>query len=290
VKCGLLIPFVFVILLALSACIAPPVQAPEMMEETPAATIMPTTTETIVWFPPTPTRTPVPTTEMLPTPDLRPNRGPELLVDDFSDAGNWQVGQSPDGSIAYGRSELTLAVRQPRVALTSLRNGPQLDDFYLEITTRASLCRGADMYGLLLRAASEDDYYRFLINCNGDMRVERIMDGRSLPVQDWIPSGIIPAGSPVELRVGVMASGREIRFFINDLHQFDISDPVIPSGTVGVYARSAGESALTVSFSNLVVTALTGEAESTALEGDAIPTEAACPLDIYTGRPRCEDK
>jgi hypothetical protein len=191
-----------------------------------------------------------------PTPDPRPARGPELLVDDFTDSGHWQVVQSAAGSVAYGRSELTLAVRQSKASVSSLRDGPELGDFYLEITTKASLCRGDDTYGLLLRAASANDYYRFLINCNGELRVERILDGRSLPLQDWTQSGIVPAGSPVVLRIGVVASGRQMSFFINDLHQLDIDDRTHSSGRVGVYARSSGDSALSVSFSDLVVTGL----------------------------------
>jgi hypothetical protein len=289
VRYGVLTWVIFAALLAVAAC-APPISVDlEVTPETPTAAATPSPTETIVWFPPTPTRTLPPTVEVLPTPDLRPIRGPELLVDDFSDAGHWQVSQTADGSIAYGRSELTLAVREPRVALISFRNGPQLDDFFLEITTRANLCRGADAYGLLLRAASADDYYRFLINCNGELRLERIMDGRSLPVQDWVPSGMIPAGSPVELHIAVLASGRQLSFFINDIHQFDISDPVLPSGTVGLYARSAGDTALTVSFSDLLVTALTPEMGGAAVQVSPTAEEAGCPLNIYTGRPRCED-
>jgi hypothetical protein len=276
-------------LLVLTACVPPALPAQEVFLETPTSTPMPPPTETVVWFPPTPTRTPVPALTVQPTPDLRPERGPELLVDDFSDAGYWQVGQSDIGSVAYGRSELTLAVRQPRAALTSLRDGPELGDFYLEITTTANLCRGADMYGLLLRAVSPDDYYRFLINCNGELRLERIMDGRSLPLVDWTQSGIVPVGSPVVLRVGVIAPGRELSFFINDLHQFDISDPVLSSGSVGVYVRSTGDSALTVSFSDLVVTALVPEVQGAAVE-TSTPADDGCPLDIYTGRPRCEDQ
>lgn len=279
---------VVLLLAVLTACTA----APVLEEPTPTLEplVQPTPTATIVWFPPTPTRTLAPTLEMTPTPDPQPARGVELLVDNFTDEGHWQVGQSTSGSVAYGRSELTLAVREPKAALTSLRDGPDLGDFYLDVTVNVNLCRGPDMYGLLLRAASPDDYYRFLINCNGELRLERIMDGRSLPVQDWISSGVIPSGSPVVLRIGVLASGRDISFFINDIHQFDISDPVIPSGTIGVYARSMGDSALTVSFSDLLVTALLPAAENLAIEGTPEIPEGACPQDVYTGRPRCEDK
>jgi hypothetical protein len=279
---------VVVLLAGLTACTpAPVLEEPTL---TPEPLIQPTPTETIVWFPPTPTRTLAPTLEVTPTPEFQPVRGAELLVDNFTDEGRWQVGQSTNGSIAYGRSELTLAVRQPKAALTSLRDGPDLSDFYLEVTVNVNLCRGPDMYGLLLRAASPDDYYRLLINCNGDLRLERIMDGRSLPVQDWIQSGVIPSGSPVVLRIGVRAAGREISFFINDIHQFDISDPVIPRGSIGVYARSMGDSALTISFSDLLVTALLPAGENLAVEGTPEAPEGACPLDFYTGRPHCEEK
>ncbi|MEN4099067.1 MAG: hypothetical protein ROW52_04035, partial [Anaerolineaceae bacterium] len=44
-----------------------------------------------------------------------------------------------------------------------------------------------------------------------------------------------------------------------DIEQFTISDPVHSSGTLGLFARSTGDTALTVSFSDLVVTALLPE-------------------------------
>jgi hypothetical protein len=44
-----------------------------------------------------------------------------------------------------------------------------------------------------------------------------------------------------------------MRFFINDQYQFSVSDPLFPSGAIGVFVRSAGETAVTVSFSDLDV-------------------------------------
>jgi hypothetical protein len=44
-----------------------------------------------------------------------------------------------------------------------------------------------------------------------------------------------------------------MHFFVNDEFQFSVSDRIHPSGFLGVFARSTGENAVTVSFSDLVV-------------------------------------
>ena len=49
-----------------------------------------------------------------------------------------------------------------------------------------------------------------------------------------------------------------MRFFVNDAYQFSINDPMLPSGSLGVFARSAGDLAVTVNFSELVVTEIEG--------------------------------
>jgi len=51
----------------------------------------------------------------------------------------------------------------------------------------------------------------------------------------------------------VWIAGDEIRVFIDDYFQFSARDPVLTGGSLGLFARAAGDSALTVSFSDLVV-------------------------------------
>ena len=74
--------------------------------------------------------------------------------------------------------------------------------------------------------------------------------------QPWLASASVPQGAPSTSKLGVWAVGREMRFFINDEFQFAVSDPYHPSGLIGVFARSAGENAVTVSFSDLKVYAV----------------------------------
>lgn len=235
-----------------SACL-PEVPTPTPIPPTETATITPTTTATIIWFPATATYTAMPTQEASATPDLRPVLGSSLFKDPFIDQTLWQTFRSSTGSVAYGKGELTAAVAQPSGTLISLRKGPMLDNFYLEMDAQPSLCRAGDSYGLLLRANSPQDFYRLMLNCNGQIRLERYKNSRTAPLQDWMTSGQILPGGMMRIHLGVWATGPELRVFANNVFQFSVKDTAFESGTIGVFARSVGDTPVTVSFSNLMV-------------------------------------
>ncbi len=246
---------VFVFCLAALAGCLPVAPSPTPLPPTPTFTPAPTgtATATIVWFPPTKTFTPAPTRYISPTADLRPVLGATLLEDTFADGKSWSTSRTGIGSIAYGKSELTLAVSAARGTLVSLRKSPELADFYLEIDALPSLCRNEDAYGLLLRASSTQDFYRLVLTCSGRVRLERLKGAKVVPLQDWVSSGQLPPGGLMRSHLGVYARGKELRIFINDIYQFSINDPVWTRGMLGVFARSSADTPLTVSFSNLIV-------------------------------------
>ena len=218
---------------------------------TPTATVTPTAT--IVWFPPTATLTAFPTPVITPTQDLRTDLGEIILSDDFSSADSWTLGRTNSGSAALGKNELTIAISEPGAYVYSVRQTPVLKDFYAEITASPTLCRGQDEYGLLLRASSPGDFYRFSLSCDGQVRLDKLVGGTASSPQPWLFSPIVPSGAPSISRLAVWARGKEMRFFVNDVHQFTVSDPILPAGNLGVFARSGGETAVTVSFSDLMV-------------------------------------
>lgn len=220
---------------------------------TPYPTDTPPPTLTPVWFPPTATPTPFPTPEIIPTEDLITDLGEVILRDNFSTAENWQLGHLPAGNIALGKNELTIAIHEGHAYIASLREQPELVDFYVEITANPTLCRGEDEYGLLFRASSESDFYRFSLSCDGRVRVDRVLSGTPSSPQPWAYSAAVPAGAPSISQLAIWARGKELRFFVNDMYQFSVSDPSLPSGSLGVFARSSGEQAVTVNFSDLVI-------------------------------------
>ncbi len=181
-----------------------------------------------------------------------------LLSDDFSDPSVWSLSQTSTASIAIANHALTLALDQPTGYLYSLRKEPLLSDFYLEITASPSLCRGADEYGLLLRVSPTLEFYRFSLSCDGRVRLDKYYRGKASSPQPWALSGSVPPGAPSTSRIAVWAKGKEMRFYVNQEYQFSVKDPSLTSGNIGVFIRSAGDNAVTVSFSELLVRKVDG--------------------------------
>jgi hypothetical protein len=242
---------------ALLAGCAGSLNAPEPLPTAtlPPPTLQPTTTPTIVWFPPTATPTPLPTFEPSPTPDFSPIAGELLLQDDFASATAWELSQSSLGRISLGQDELTISIQTGRNSLTSLRSEPDLTDFYLMVEVDPSLCRDQDAYGVLFRAMS---------------------NGRAEVPVDWQPSSQIRPGAATAHRIGIAMLGQEMRFYIDDVYQFTTHDRVFSRGRFGLFARPGGDNAVTVSFSNLSIYALQGL--------PALPT--VTPTPTLTPRPK----
>ena len=180
--------------------------------------------------------------------------GSIIATDDFSRSSTWDTASSDQGSASISRDRLTLAV-QPGIYLTSLQRDIVAGDFYAEITARPSLCRGEDEYGFLVRANAVT-YYRFSLTCNGQAHAERISVKERHDLHEPVMSGDVPPGAPGEVRIGVWTAGPELRLFLNGRFQFSFTDLNLSSGTVGVFARAADDTPVTVTFSDLVVRAV----------------------------------
>jgi hypothetical protein len=179
--------------------------------------------------------------------------GAVMLQDDFSDPTLWNLGQTRATSIALSDHAITLALDQPGGYLYTLRREPLLDNFQVEVIARTSLCRGEDEYGLLLRFTPSLEFYRFSLSCNGQARLDKYAQGRASSPFPWTPSGAVPPGAPASARLSAWLNGQEMRFYVNDELQFTVNDPALTAGSLGLFIRSAGDTAVTVSFTDLVV-------------------------------------
>ncbi len=247
-------PATLLLFLLLAACgVLPTAQPTAPILASRAPTLTPSAT--IVWFPPsaTPTLFPTPAPRQ-PTAEQRPALGEVILKDNFDTASGWLVGAYNGGSAAYGRQRLDV-VTQPVIgaSLVVLNGGALPADYYLELTASPSLCRGKDSYGVVFRAEGEITHYRLILTCDSLLRIERWRPAEAGVVQDWIPSGQVPSGAPVSLRLGIWLFRDEMRIFVNDIYQFSARDPLLQGARFGVFVRAAAASAVSVSFSDLLI-------------------------------------
>lgn len=207
---------------------------------------------TVVWFPPsaTPTLQRFPT--KAPTPEQKPGIGSVILTDDFSSPDPWNPASSDQAGISLHQNQLAIAASAGQYAYR-VRQGSIFKNFYAEITARPSLCRGADEYGLLFRAPNNVAYYQFALTCNGTAGVQRLSVKTPHELQPFTPSADVPPGAPGQVRIGVWAAGPDLRFFLNGRYQFSVTDRNYLTGAVGVFAQSATDTPVTVTFSDLVV-------------------------------------
>jgi hypothetical protein len=240
--------FLFIGFLLLTACLPlepiPPTETPQ-----PTETTLPIST--VIWFPASATPALLAFPTYTGTPEMSPGIGSILFSDDFSDDSIWDTAASDQGSAAISRNRLSLAA-QPGVYLVSMNRDATLGDFYAEITARPSLCRGEDSYGIIIRAQG-NSFYRFSLSCNSMIQAERFKSNLRLVLQQPVLSGDAPPGAPGEVRIGIWAVGAEMRLFLNGRFQFSITDVNFPSGAFGLFARGAGDTPLSVTFSDLIV-------------------------------------
>jgi hypothetical protein len=224
----------------------------------PTSTLLPLGTDTLspttMWFPPTNTPTFFPTQPPAPTQDSHPGIGNLLFSDFFDQPELWNTSNSELVSATVTRNRLILSLSEPGpLSIVSLRSQPQVGDFYAESLVDISLCSSKDQYGMVFRATSVGNYYRFTVNCSGQVRLERVRAGEIYPLLDWLSSGDAPIGAPTQVKISVWAVGREMRVFLNDHYQFSQFDPVFSSGTIGFFIYASGKAPVTISFSELSV-------------------------------------
>ena len=244
------------LLITVTACTSQPTPT-EIPTVLPTITLTPT--PTIIWFPPTPTFTPIPTSVPKPTQDEQRPIERLLLLDVFDQGDLWELGSFPAGKVSLGKNELSLTITKPQGYVSTLRQEPSLSDFYLEVDAYPSLCIGKDQYGLLIRSNTPTSFYRFALSCDGRARVDLISGTNATSPQPWIESASIPSGAPSHVKIGVLSKGEELSLWVNDQYQFTISDKTLHSGRIGFFARSGGDNAVTINFSNLKIYTLANQ-------------------------------
>lgn len=228
-------------------------QEPTTTMELFSATPDLTATPTIDWFPATATPLVVRQPTLTPNAASNPVYGPSLFADTFAAPESWQNSQDAGGSIIVKDNVLTLAVKATRGSLLTLRKNTELSDFYLETTLKRVLCKDDDLVGVVFRTQGAGSFYRLVLNCQGLYALQQVSGGSTVMLVNWSPSAEITTGLWKAVTIGISANGKTIRIYMNNKLQAEATRTTFARGGIGYYAHAAGDTPLTVSFSDLNV-------------------------------------
>lgn len=225
----------------------------ETPQETSTSTPVPSSTPTVIWFPPTETPQVTPTVELTPTPEIMVELGEVIYEDQFNSSQGWTLPQTDRGQINIGNGEINIIINESGSYLTGTREKPDVKEFYAEITANPVLCSPEDEYGFLFSVYGSSQYYRFALSCSGEVRLDKLNASGTINLYPWTRCASVPAGAPSVTKLAVLVVGDEIHIYINGNSLFSVTGQENTYGSFGVYARTAGDTALTVTFADLVV-------------------------------------
>jgi hypothetical protein len=219
-----------------------------------SASITPSPTIAFPTLIPTATITPEPSPT--PTPDIIAGLADLLLQDKFDQDRGWESPEVNYGGSGIVDGRFSLAVRQPSTFLIAIEPSLLADDFLFEVSVRSELCTLDDEYGILFRVNPDSEHYRFTLTCDGEARVSRTFGGSEAALIPKTQTNAVFNGLLVENRLGVLAVGEDLRFFINGIEVFSVRDTTSSIGKIGFIVRSRRGGQTTASFDDLDVYAL----------------------------------
>lgn len=232
----------------------------------PAATQIPETEvvqPTATNMPPTSTPTSISTTTAKPTPTLtltptQVDEDPKNFLGDatwkasFEDDSNWYTFETDQASIQVEDGALVMKAFTAENYESWSLSWQVLTDFYLEITgTTGDACRGKDRYGIIARVPDPNQGYLFGISCDGSYRVRK-WDGEVFSeLLGWQQNEHINAGPHQTNRLGFMAEGSKLSFYVNGHLLTVLTDETYPNGTFGIYIGASETPGLTALVSQI---------------------------------------
>lgn len=201
-----------------------------------------------------PTATPAPTDTSVPAPtatltDTDPTRtlGDPDWVDNMNNSDGWPTGLDKYTAIKFenGFLKLTAGTDVDGWRVT----WPTISDFYLETTLQSPECEGNDHFGLMFRVPADSQAgkgYLFGITCDGSYSLRR-WDGTVMySLVALTAHDSIQEGANVVNKLGVMARGASLAFYINGQKVREISDSNYLEGRFGIFVGGTNVDDLTV--------------------------------------------
>jgi hypothetical protein len=182
--------------------------------------------------------------------------GAPIFADPFDVPGPWAVGDTDDSTVTVSGGVLTHIQKAP--GSFSFRSiGRQGADYFAQVTTTLPKgCGAGDKFGLMFRVQDTDNYYVYMIDCDGRYRLARYGSGASTSVVDWTQSSAIKRGKNAVNKLAVLAKGNSLALYVNDTPLTTATESMYADGRFGLWVGSNITNNLTIVFDDLEVYSL----------------------------------
>ena len=237
----------------LTACA--PINTPEPPTSVPVTPVFSQTPGFVFpTVPPSETVPPAPTAS--PTADPFEGLGEVLFEDDFAHNTGWDLMADEIGAASIQRERLVLTLRQLQGFRFLLIPLQPPRSFFLEFDVVQEICQESDAFGVMLRLNPSFEHYRLNIDCQGMIRISRVLQGESRTlIPDTDTHAILP-GPLVSNHLSLWVDDKTLRLWINDIEVFNITENMLKNGNIALFVRSGTGNLVTASFDNLQIRAL----------------------------------
>jgi hypothetical protein len=199
-----------------------------------------------------PTFTPPPSLTPLPTPAVLIKS--TLLRDDFSSLGTgWEVGETSNGSVAYGDGNYVVRGEVVNKAVAGVANR-SFDHVIIEVeaTQVEAPPEDNDAYGVMCRVQPDEDGYGFLIGGDGFYSIWVIEGGDWQELIEWDASSVINQGNATN-HIRVICDRSRLALVVNGVRLAEVEDTTYSGGDIAVVAATFEDVPVEVHFDNILV-------------------------------------
>lgn len=182
--------------------------------------------------------------------------GAVIYQDDFSDVSTgWPVDTFAEGGTSYYEGQYRITVNEVDYAVWANSATGDYADISTEVDAVMLAGPQENEFGLLCRFVDNDNFYIATIASDGYYFIWRRLNGG-----DWELVGMESGEFSEAIRTGNQSNrirldcvGSSITLYANGVELIQVFDSSLPSGDVGLYARSFEQGGVDVLFDNFVV-------------------------------------
>jgi hypothetical protein len=162
--------------------------------------------------------------------------------------GNWSMGVVPNEGV------YRLRIQSNRLGWSTV-GIQQVGTFYAEVALVISKATPDGITGLVVRHQPENNAYLFAVNGRGEFQAQLLQAGVFQDLTPWLPDMELNQAGAANV-LAVEDDGEMLRFFVNGILFYEVAEPQLPPGDLGVFGTAPADSPTEVDVDWLHVYAL----------------------------------